>query len=124
MAKAEKKQQETQQVAKATTRSIRTGQQKLNIVAEMIRGMNVDTALAQLTFSKRRIANDVKKTLQSAIANAENNFNMNVDELYVAEAYTGKSYTMKRFRARAKGRGCKILKPFSNLTIILKEKSE
>lgn len=109
--------------AKAIGNTIRTGQQKLNIVAEMIRGMTVAEALAQLTFSKRRIAKDVKKVLQSAIANAENNNNMNVDNLYVAEAFTGKSFTMKRMRPRAKGRGMKILKPFSNITIIVKERA-
>lgn len=112
-----------EQIAKAQANMLRTGQTKLNIVAEMIRGMKAEEALAQLTFSKRRIAIEVKKCLQSAIANAENNLNMNVDELVVAEAYTGKAMTMKRFRARAKGRGAKILKPFSNLTIILKEKA-
>ena len=111
------------QVAKAEAKMLRTGQQKLNIVAEMIRGMKAEEALAQLTFSKRRIAIEVKKCLQSAIANAENNYNMNVDNLVVAEAFTGKAMTMKRFRARAKGRGARILKPFSNITIILKEKA-
>lgn len=112
-----------QQQAIAKANMLRTGQVKLNIVAEMIRGMKAEQALAQLTFSKRRIAKDVKKCLQSAIANAENNYNMNVDNLVVAEAYTGKAMVMKRFRARAKGRGARILKPFSNLTIILKEKN-
>lgn len=112
-----------EQIAKAEAKMLRTGQQKLNIVAEMIRGMKAEQALAQLTFSKRRIAIEVKKCLQSAIANAENNYNMNVDDLFVAEAFTGKAMTMKRFRARAKGRGAKILKPFSNITIILKEKA-
>jgi large subunit ribosomal protein L22 len=109
-------------IAKAN--NVRTGQQKLNIVAEMIRGLNAGEALAQLTFSKRRIAVEVKKCLQSAIANAENNLNMNVDNLYVHEAYTGKSFTMKRMRPRAKGRGARILKPFSKLTIVLKERAE
>lgn len=112
-----------EQKAVAKANMLRTGQEKLNIVAEMIRGMKAEEALAQLTFSKRRIAGSVKKCLQSAIANAENNYNMNVDNLVVAEAYTGKAMVMKRFRARAKGRGARILKPFSNLTIILKEKA-
>ena len=112
----------SEKIAKATIRNVRTGQQKLNIVAEMIRGLDASTAVAQLTFSKRRMANDVKKCLMSAIANAENNHDMDIDALYVAEAYTGKSIMMKRFRARAKGRGCKILKPFSNVTVILKER--
>ena len=110
--------------AKAIGNTIRTGQQKLNIVAELIRGQTVAEALAQLTFSKRRIAVEVKKVLQSAIANAENNNNMNVDNLYVHEAFTGKSFTMKRMRPRAKGRGMRIMKPFSNITIILQERSE
>ena len=110
-----------QQKSLAVLRNVRTGQEKLNIVAEMIRGMKADQAVVQLTFSRRRIAKDVLKCLQSCIANAENNLNMNIDNLYVSEAYTGKAITMKRFRPRAKGRGCKILKPFSNLTIILKE---
>ena len=110
--------------AKAIGNTIRTGQQKLNVIAQLIRGMAVSEALAQLTFSKRRIALDVKKVLQSAIANAENNNNMNVDNLYVHEAYTSKSFTMKRMRPRAKGRGMRIMKPFSNITIILRERSE
>ena len=110
--------------AKAIAKSLRTGQVKLNILAEMINGLPVSEALTQLTFSRRRIAGDVKKCLQSAIANAENNYNMNVDNLYVAQAWTGKSITMKRFRAGAKGRGMKIEKPFSNLTIVVKEKGE
>lgn len=109
--------------AKAIGNTLRIGQQKLNIIAEMIRGMNVAEAKAQLTFSKRRIAKDVKKVLDSAIANAENNNNMNVDNLYVHEAFTGKSFTMKRMRPRAKGRGMRILKPFSNITIILRERA-
>ena len=110
--------------ATATARMVRTSQIKLNIVAEMIRGMSAAEALAQLTFSHRRVANDVKKCLQSAIANAENNLNMNVDNLYVAESYTGKSMVMKRMRARAKGRGMRIEKPFSRITIVLKERAE
>ena len=112
-----------QQQAIAKANMLRTGQQKLNIVAEMIRGMKAEEAVAQLTFSKRRIAGEVKKCLLSAIANAENNYNMNVDDLVVSEAFTGKAMTMKRFRARAKGRGNKILKPFSNITIVLTEKA-
>lgn len=112
-----------EQTAIAKSKGLRTGQQKLNVLAQMIRGMNVADALAQLTFSKRGMSLDVKKCLQSAIANAENNNNMNVDNLYVAEAYTGKNMVMRRFRARAKGRGVRILKPFSNITIVLKEKA-
>lgn len=123
MAKQATKQPEVlEAIAKGNT--IRTGQIKLNIVAQMIRHLPVAEALAQLTFSKRRIAIEVKKVLQSAIANAENNNNMNVDNLYIHEAFTSKSFTMKRMRPRAKGRGMSIMKPFSNLTIILRERSE
>ncbi len=114
--------QELQAIAKANM--VRSSPIKLNVVAQMIRGMKVGEAVAQLTFSHRRVANDVKKCLQSAIANAENNLNMNVDNLYVAEAYTGKSLVMKRMRPRAKGRGARILKPFSRITIVLKERAE
>jgi large subunit ribosomal protein L22 len=110
-----------EKTAVATAKNIRTGQQKLNILAQMIAGMPVATALNQLTFSNRRVAKEVKKCLQSAIANAENNNNMNVDNLVVAQAWTGKSIMMKRFRAGAKGRGMRIEKPFCRLTIVLKE---
>jgi len=110
--------------AKAVLNRVRTSPQKLNLVAQAIRGKNVEAALAELTFSKRRIAHDVKKTLQSAIANAENNHDLDVDELYVAEAYVGKSLVMKRFRPRARGRVGKILKPWSNLTIVVRQREE
>ena len=110
--------------AMAKLRMLRTSPQKLNLVAAMIRGKKVDRALNDLTFSKKRIAIDVRKCLQSAIANAENNHNLDVDELIVAEAYVGKNLVMKRFRPRARGRTGKILKPFSQLTIILREKAE
>jgi large subunit ribosomal protein L22 len=90
----------------------------------MIRGKKVETALAELTFSRRRIAKDVKKTLQSAIANAENNHDLDVDELVVSEAFVGKGLVMKRWKPRARGRVGKILKPFSQLTIVLKEVQE
>ena len=107
--------------AQAHLRNLRVSPIKLNQIAKMIRGMSAAEALKQLTFSKRRIALDVKKTLQSAIANAENNHNLDVDNLIVSEAYVGKSMVMKRFRARARGRGAKILKPFSHLTVVVKE---
>lgn len=107
--------------ARAVGRMIRTGGQKLNLVAESIRGKKVEAALAELTFSKRRISNDVKKLLESAIANAENNHDLDVDDLIVAEAYVGKNLVMKRWRARARGRTGKILKPFSELTIVVRE---
>jgi large subunit ribosomal protein L22 len=110
--------------ARAFLRRVRVSPQKLNLVAEMIRGKPAETALATLTFSKRRIAGDVKKALQSAIANAENNHQLDVDRLYVAEAYVGKSLVMKRFRARARGRMGRIEKPFSNLTVVVREREE
>lgn len=110
--------------ARAVGRMIRTGGQKLNLVAETIRGKKVEDALAELTFSKRRISNDVKKLLESAIANAENNHDLDVDELIVSEAYVGKNLVMKRWRARARGRTGKILKPFSELTIVVCEQED
>ncbi len=110
--------------AQAVCRSLRISPQKLNLVATMIRGKKVDKALAELTFSRKRIAQDVKKTLQSAIANAENNHNLDVDSLIVSEAYVGKNLVMKRFRPRARGRTGKILKPFSQLTVVVREVEE
>ena len=110
--------------AMAKTRMLRTSPQKLNLVAAMIRGKKVEKALADLTFSKKRIADDVKKCLQSAIANAENNHNLDVDELIVAEAYVGKNLIMKRGRPRARGRFGKIIKPFSELTIKVRQVEE
>lgn len=110
--------------ARAFMKNIRTSSQKLNLVAQMIRGKKADRALTDLEFSTRRVAQHVKKCLESAIANAENNHNLDIDNLVVSEAYVGKSLTMKRFRARAKGRGVRILKPFSNLTIVVKEQAE
>ncbi len=107
--------------AMAKSKMLRTSPQKLNLVAQMIRGKKVDKALTDLTFSKKRIAEDVKKCLQSAIANAENNHNLDVDELVVAEAYVGKNMVLKRGRPRARGRFGKILKPFSELTILVRE---
>ena len=110
--------------ARAVTRTIRTSPQKLNDVAMMIRGKKASKALADLEFSHRRIAGTVKKTLESAIANAENNHDLDVDSLIVAEAYVGKSITMKRFRVRGRGRSSRILKPFSHLTIVVREVEE
>ena len=106
--------------AMAVNKMLRTSPQKLNLVAQMIRNKPVEKALAYLTFSKKRISADVKKTLQSAIANAENNHGLDVDELIVAEAYVGKNLTMKRGRPRARGRYGKILKPFAQLTILVR----
>jgi large subunit ribosomal protein L22 len=110
--------------ARSVVRNLRVSPQKLNEVAGMIRGMNADKALATLSFSRRRIAIDVKKALQSAIANAENNHSLDVDRLVVREAHVGKGLVMKRFRARARGRGSRILKPFSHLTIVVSEKED
>lgn len=110
--------------AKAELRMVRVSPQKLNLVAGLIRGLKVEKALANLTFSKKRISNDVKKLLESAIANAENNHGLDVDNLVVAEASVGKAMVMKRFRARARGRGAKILKPFSNMRIVVREVEE
>lgn len=103
---------------------IRVSPQKLNLVAGLIRGKSAEAALSELTFSKRAIARDVKKILQSAIANAENNHQLDVDQLFVAEAHVGKSLVMKRMRPRGRGRSSPILKPFSNITIILREREE
>ncbi|MDR9395530.1 50S ribosomal protein L22 [Roseovarius sp. SYSU LYC5161] len=110
--------------AMAKLRMLRTSPQKLNLVAAMIRGKKVDKALNDLTFSQKRIAEDVKKCLQSAIANAENNHNLDVDELIVAEAYVGKNLVMKRGRPRARGRFGALRKPFSELTIKVREIEE
>ena len=110
--------------AMAVLRMLRTSPQKLNLVAGMIRGKKVDKALADLTFSKRRIAGDVKKALQSAIANAENNHNLDVDRLVVAEASVGKGLVMKRFQTRGRGRAAGIVKPFAHLTIVVRERAE
>ncbi|ATG48775.1 50S ribosomal protein L22 [Celeribacter ethanolicus] len=110
--------------AMAKTRMLRVSPQKLNLVAQMIRGKKVDKALTDLTFSNKRIAQDVKKCLQSAIANAENNHNLDVDELIVAEAWVGKNLTMKRGRPRARGRFGKIMKPFAEITIKVRQVEE
>ena len=110
--------------AKAVQRMIRVSPQKLNLVAGLIRGKKVASALADLEFSRRRISGQVKKTLESAIANAENNHDLDVDSLIVAEAHVGKALVMKRFKPRARGRVGKIMKPFSNLTIVVREVEE
>lgn len=110
--------------AKAVLRNLRVSPQKLNLVAAAIRGKKVASALADLTFSKKRIARDVKKTLESAIANAENNHDLDVDDLVVAEAHVGKALVMKRFRPRARGRVGGIQKPFANLTIVVRQVEE
>src|SRR5690606_25622789 len=110
--------------ARAVTRMLRVSPRKLNLVAAAIRGKKVGTALADLTFSRKRISDDVKKTLMSAIANAENNPALDVDSLIVAEAHVGKAFVIKRFTPRARGRAGRIEKPFSNLTIVVREVEE
>jgi large subunit ribosomal protein L22 len=107
--------------AKAIAKMLRVSPQKLNLVAQLIRGKKVSSALADLQFSRKRIAVDVKKCLESAIANAENNHDLDVDDLVVAEAFVGKAIVMKRFHARGRGRAGGILKPFSNLTIVVRQ---
>ena len=104
--------------------SIRTSPRKLNLVAQSIRGLNAEKAVAELRFSKKRIAKTALSVLQSAIANAENNHQLNIDKLYVSEAYVGKGLVMKRMHARGRGRGARVLKPFSNLTIVVTERGE
>ncbi len=110
--------------AVAMARNLRGSAQKLNLVCQTIRGKSAEAALSELTFSKRRIAQTVKKVLQSAIANAENNHQLDVDRLFVAEASAGKSFVMKRFRARARGRIGKIMKPWSRVTVVVREREE
>ena len=107
--------------AKAVARMLRVSPQKLNLLAQLIRGKKVAAALADLEFSRKRIARDVKKCLESAIANAENNHDLDVDDLVVAEAHVGKALVIKRFTPRGRGRAGRILKPFANLTIVVRE---
>lgn len=107
--------------ARAVLRMLRVSPRKLNLVAGLIRGMRVERALAELEFSHRRIAHDVRKVLASAVANAENNHGLDIDALVVAEAFVGKNLVLKRMSARARGRGARIEKPFSQITIILRE---
>ena len=124
MGKAKRERTLKENEARAVTRNIRVSPQKLNLLAQLIRGKKVDRALAELTFSRKRIAQDVKKTLESAIANAENNHDLDVDALVVSEAYVGKNLVMKRLRARARGRGARIEKPFAQMTVILRQIEE
>ncbi len=124
MGKKSQERQLPENEAKAVGRMIRISPQKLNLVAQMIRGKKVETALAELTFSPKKAARDVKKVLQSAIANAENNHDLDVDQLVVCEAFVGKNLVMRRFRPRARGRVGRIIKPFSQLTIVVREPQE
>lgn len=110
--------------ARAYAKYIRTSPQKLNLVAETIRGLSAEKALTDLEFSSRRVAADVRKVLESAVANAENNHNLDIDNLVVAEATVGKTLVMKRFRARARGRVGRIKKPMSNLTIVVRQRED
>ena len=110
--------------ARAVTKLLRVSPQKLNLLAQLIRGKKVDKALADLTFSRKRIARDVKKTLESAIANAENNHDLDVDALIVSEAYVGKKLVMKRMKAGARGRSSRIEKPFAQITVIVRQVEE
>lgn len=110
--------------AQAVVKSLRVSPQKLNLVAGLIRGKKVDQALAELEFSEKRIAGDVRKCVMSAVANAENNHALDVNDLIVAEAYVGKNLVMKRFHARGRGRGAAILKPFSQLTVVVRQVEE
>jgi|TARA_B100001964_G_C13783879_1_gene401509 large subunit ribosomal protein L22 len=114
--------QKNKNVVKAVNKNVRSSSRKINLLLRNIRGKRVDLAIRDLTFTRKRIASDIKKTVQSAIANAENNYQYDVDNLYVKEAYVGKSIVLKRFRARAKGRASAIKKPYSKVTIILAEK--
>ena len=111
----------TKNIVKAVNRNVRSSPRKVNILLKNIRGKKVDLAVRDLSFARQRIAKDIKKTVLSAIANAENNNQYDIDNLYVTEAYVGKSIVLKRFRARAKGRASGIKKPYSNITIILSE---
>ena len=108
---------------KAINKNVRSSPRKINVILKSIRGKKVDDAIRDLSFTRKRIAFDIKKTVQSAVANAENNNQYDIDNLFIKEAYVGKSIVLKRFRPRAKGRASGIKKPFSNLTIILSEKT-
>ena len=116
--------QKNENLVKAINRNVRSSPRKLNLLLKGIRGKKADIAIRNLSFARQRIAFEVKKTVQSAISNAENNNQFDIDNLYVKEAYVGKSIVLKRFRARAKGRAASFVKPYSNLTIILTEKQK
>tara|TARA_B100002051_G_C16300550_1_gene422668 strand:- start:118 stop:516 length:399 start_codon:yes stop_codon:yes gene_type:complete len=124
MGKKNNKKIDNLKIVKSVNKNVRSSTRKLKPILKSIVGKKVDVALRDLTFSEKRISNDVKKTISSAIANAENNFQYDIDNLIVKEAYCGKQITMKRFRARAKGRAAPIMKPYSNLTIILTEQKK
>ena len=116
--------QKNKDIVKAINKNVRSSPRKINLLLKNIRGQKADLAIRNLSFARQRIAFDIKKTVQSAIANAENNNQFDIDNLYIEEAYVGKSIVLKRFRARAKGRASGIKKPYSNLTIVLSEKNK
>jgi large subunit ribosomal protein L22 len=124
MSKPALKRQFADTEASAYARALRVSARKLNLVAQMIRGKNANRALAELSFSPRRIAKDVKKVLQAAIANAENNHQLDVDKLYVKEASVGRAFTLKRFHARGRGRASQVEKYFANLSVVVREREE
>ena len=121
MSKKKKIKDNTDKLVKSINNNVRSSTRKLNPILKAIVGKNVDVAIKNLTFSEKRICNDIKKTISSAVANAENNFQYDIDKLIVKEAYCGKKIVMKRFRPRAKGRAAPILKPYSSVTIVLSE---
>ena len=114
--------QKNKNIVKAINRNVRSSSRKINLLLKKIRGKKADIAIRDLSFARQRIAFDIKKTVQSALANAENNFQYDIDNLFISEAYVGKSIVLKRFRPRAKGRASSIKKPYSNITIILSDK--
>ena len=124
MGKAKRERTLSESEARAVTRNLRVSPRKLNLLAQLIRGKKVDIALADLEFSRKRIAKDVRKALQSAISNAENNHNLDIDSLVVAQAHVGKNLVMKRSVTRARGRGMRIEKPFSQITIVVRTAAE
>ena len=124
MSKNLKNKTDTKKIVRSINKNVRSSTRKLKPILKSIVGKKVDIAIRDLTFSDKRISKDIKKTISSAIANAENNFQYDIDKLIVKEAYCGKQIVMKRFRARAKGRAAPIMKPYSNLTIILSEKEK
>ena len=119
-----KNKQKNENIVKAINKNVRSSPRKINLILKSITGMGVNEAVKNLNFARKRIAHDIKKTVQSAVANAENNYQYDIDKLYIKEAYAGKAIVLKRFRARAKGRASPIKKPYSNVTIILSENNK
>ena len=115
---------EKNNIIKSINKNVRSGARKANLVLKFIKGKKADVALRDLEFTRKKVAEDIKKTVKSAIANAENNYQYDIDNLYVKEAFVGKSLRMKRWRPRAKGRAASIIKPFSKVTIVVEERSE